>query len=142
MGADISRINVRDNGLAEPGSLAPGLKAKSWQFSSTGTLPIGPKFGVTGKVGAYLAEQGVAHLIACGALGKHLAEGARDAGMAAERVVHEPDAARAGAALKALVQDGDVVLVKASRGMKMEQAVEMLAGRSGDTATGKQAQGH
>jgi predicted porin len=56
MGADISRANVRDNGLVEPGSLAPGLKAKSWQFSSTGTLPIGNKLGVTGKVGAYRGE--------------------------------------------------------------------------------------
>lgn len=56
MGADISRGNVRDNGLVDPGSLALGLKAKSWQFSSTGTLPIGSKFGVTGKIGAYRGE--------------------------------------------------------------------------------------
>ncbi len=56
MGADIDRVNVRDNGLVEPGSLSPGLKAKSWQFSSTGTLPIGAKFGFTGKVGAYHGE--------------------------------------------------------------------------------------
>ena len=60
MGADIARANIRDNGLVEPGSLSPGLKAKSWQFSSTGTLPIGPKFGVTGKVGAYRGEVGFA----------------------------------------------------------------------------------
>jgi UDP-N-acetylmuramyl pentapeptide synthase len=44
--------------------------------------------------------------------------------------------------LQALVQDGDVVLVKASRGMKMERAVEMLAGAPRDAATGKRAQGH
>jgi predicted porin len=56
MGADIGRVNVRDNGLVEPGSLSPGLKAKNWQVSSIGTLPIGPKFGVTGKVGAYRGE--------------------------------------------------------------------------------------
>lgn len=56
MGADIGRVKVLDNGLVEPGSLAPGLKAKSWQFSSTGTLPIGPKLGVTGKIGAYRGE--------------------------------------------------------------------------------------
>ena len=56
MGADLGRINVRDNGLVEPGSLAPGLKPKGWQFSSTGTLPIGQKLGVTGKVGAYRGE--------------------------------------------------------------------------------------
>jgi predicted porin len=56
MGADLNRVNVRDNGLVQPGSLSPGLKAKSWQFSSTGTLPIGSKLGVTGKVGAYRGE--------------------------------------------------------------------------------------
>jgi UDP-N-acetylmuramoyl-tripeptide--D-alanyl-D-alanine ligase len=78
------------------------------------------------EVGAYLAARGVSHLIACGELGRHLAEGARDAGMAPERVALEPDAARAGAALKTLVREGDVVLVKASRGMKMERAIETL----------------
>ena len=56
MGADIGRISARDNGLIEPGSLAPGLRPKGWQFSSTGTLPIGQKLGVTGKVGAYRGE--------------------------------------------------------------------------------------
>ena len=56
MGADIGRVSSRDNGLIEPGSLAPGLKPKGWQFSSTGTLPIGQKLGVTGKVGAYRGE--------------------------------------------------------------------------------------
>jgi hypothetical protein len=34
------------------------------------------------------------------------------------------------------------VLVKASRGMKMERAVEMLAGAPRDAATRKRAQGH
>jgi UDP-N-acetylmuramoyl-tripeptide--D-alanyl-D-alanine ligase len=105
-------------------------------------LELGPSApALHREVGAYLAEKGVAHLIACGPLGKHLADGARAAGMAGERVMHEPDAARAGAALQALAQEGDVVLVKASRGMKMEQAVDMLAGSSRDAAA-KQAQGH
>jgi predicted porin len=56
MGTDIGRVNVRDNGLIEPGSLSPGLRPKGWQFSSTGTFPIGQKLGVTGKVGAYRGE--------------------------------------------------------------------------------------
>ncbi len=106
-------------------------------------LELGPSAPVLHReVGAYLAERGVTHLIACGDLGAHVADGARGAGMAPERIAHEPDAARAGMALKALAQEGDVVLVKASRGMKMEQAVDMLAGVSRDLATGKQAQGH
>ena len=106
-------------------------------------LELGPSApALHREVGAYLAERGVTHLIACGALGGQVAEGARGAGMADDRVVHEPDAARAGAALKALVQEGDVVLVKASRGMRMEQAVEMIAGAPRDAAAGKRAQGH
>jgi len=106
-------------------------------------LELGPSApALHREVGAYLAERGVTQLIACGALGKLVAEGARSAGMAPERVLHEPDAVRAGAALQALVKEGDVVLVKASRGMKMEQAVEMLGGASRDAATGKRAQGH
>lgn len=106
-------------------------------------LELGPSApALHREVGAYLAERGVARLIACGQLGRHVADGARGAGMAAERVLHEPDATHAGAALRALVQEGDVVLVKASRGMRMEQAVEMLAGSPRESAAGKQAQGH
>ena len=56
MGADIGRVSSRDNGLIMPGSLSPGLKPKGWQFSSVGTLPLGRKLGVTGKVGAYRGE--------------------------------------------------------------------------------------
>ncbi len=90
-------------------------------------LELGPEASALHReVGAYLAARGVSHLIACGELGRHLAEGARDAGMAPERVVLEPDAPRAGAALKTLAREGDVVLVKASRGMKMERAIEAL----------------
>jgi UDP-N-acetylmuramoyl-tripeptide--D-alanyl-D-alanine ligase len=105
-------------------------------------LELGPSSpALHREIGAYLAGRGVTHLIACGELGRHLADGALGAGMAAERVAHEPDAARAGAALRALAQEGDVVLVKASRGMKMEQAVELLAGVPRDAAA-RRAQGH
>lgn len=37
-----------------------GNKARGWEFSGTGTLPLGQKFGVVGKVGAYRGELGVA----------------------------------------------------------------------------------
>ena len=65
--------------------------------------------------------------------------GPRAAGMPADRIMHEADATRAGAALKALAQAGDVVLVKASRGMKMEQVINMLTGA--DSASAKIGQG-
>jgi UDP-N-acetylmuramoyl-tripeptide--D-alanyl-D-alanine ligase len=70
-----------------------------------------------------------------------MAEGACAAGMPADRVMHEADATRAGAALKALAQAGDVVLVKASRGMKMERAIDILTGAGGASAKIGQGRG-
>lgn len=80
------------------------------------------------EVGEFLAVQGIGHLFACGALGRELAEGASRAGMSTDRILEFPDAAAAGARLASVVRQGDVVLVKASRGMRMEQVVESIAG--------------
>ena len=78
------------------------------------------------EVGAFLASEGIDQLLACGVLGRELAEGARRAGMPTNRVIELPDAAVAGAHLTSMVKHGDVVLVKASRGMRMEQVVEAV----------------
>ena len=80
------------------------------------------------EVGAFLAAQGIGHLLACGALGRELAEGARQAGMASDHITELPDAAAAAVALARMVRQGDVVLVKASRGMRMEQVVDAVTG--------------
>ncbi len=79
-------------------------------------------------VGAFLAAQGIGHLLACGGLGRELAEGARQAGMPSDRITEHPDAQAAATALARMVRQGDVVLVKASRGMRMEQVVDALTG--------------
>jgi UDP-N-acetylmuramoyl-tripeptide--D-alanyl-D-alanine ligase len=79
------------------------------------------------EVGAFLASEGIGQLVACGLLGRELAEGARRAGMPANRITELSDAAAAGAHVTSMVRPGDVVLVKASRGMRMEQVVEAVA---------------
>ncbi|MCC2640812.1 MAG: murF [Nitrospira sp.] len=80
------------------------------------------------ETGAFLAGQDIGCLLACGPLGRECAEGAREAGMAPDSIMECPDSAAAGAALVSMVRQGDVVLVKASRGMRMEQVVEALTG--------------
>jgi UDP-N-acetylmuramoyl-tripeptide--D-alanyl-D-alanine ligase len=80
------------------------------------------------EVGAFVAQQGISQLIACGTLGRGLAEGARRAGMEPTNILELPDATAAAAEVKVMAVSGDVVLVKASRGMKMEQVVGALQG--------------
>jgi UDP-N-acetylmuramoyl-tripeptide--D-alanyl-D-alanine ligase len=81
------------------------------------------------EVGNMLAQQGITELIACGRLGRLIALGAKKAGMAAQAVHEVPDASAAGALLKPTMRAGDTVLVKASRGMKLERVLEALQGR-------------
>ena len=78
------------------------------------------------EVGTFLTGQGIGHLVACGVLGREIAEGARQAGMPTDRIAELPDAAAAGTVLTSMVRQGDVVLVKASRGMRIEQVVEAV----------------
>jgi UDP-N-acetylmuramoyl-tripeptide--D-alanyl-D-alanine ligase len=80
------------------------------------------------EVGQFLAGKGLSRLIACGPLGQDIAEGARKAGMAESSIAVVPDATAATELLKKHVRQGDVLLVKASRGMKMEQVVQGLTG--------------
>jgi UDP-N-acetylmuramoyl-tripeptide--D-alanyl-D-alanine ligase len=87
-------------------------------------------------VGRFLAGQNVSRLIVAGPLGREIAEGARQGGMASTRIAETLNAAAAAELLKKVVQQGDVVLVKASRGMKMEQVVQTVTGMS---AIAKQA---
>jgi UDP-N-acetylmuramoyl-tripeptide--D-alanyl-D-alanine ligase len=78
------------------------------------------------EVGAFVAQQGIDQLVACGALGKSLAEGAKRSGFDRTRIIEVPDATAAASAVKGIVKRGDVVLVKGSRGMKLEQVAEAL----------------
>src|SRR5512143_343700 len=75
-------------------------------------------------VGATTARAGVHSVITIGALAKHIGEGAIEAGMPKERVVEAPTHAEAAELLKKLSRPGDVVLIKGSRGMKMEKILE------------------
>lgn len=77
-------------------------------------------------VGKAAAESGLDMLIGVGAASVFLCEAARAAGMPEERVFHMHDVAEAGRFLQDRLHPGDAVLVKGSRGMRMERVVKEL----------------
>jgi UDP-N-acetylmuramoyl-tripeptide--D-alanyl-D-alanine ligase len=70
-------------------------------------------------------------VIGVGPLAKEIVAGAREAGLAEDALVHFDDSAAAAAAVGDLVRAGDGVLVKASRGIRLETVVEALVSRFG-----------
>jgi len=69
----------------------------------------------------------VATLVTVGERGRLIAEEALAGGMEAEKVIIEEDNERAIACLREIVSPGDIILVKGSRGMNMEEIVAALA---------------
>jgi len=75
------------------------------------------------SLGGVVASGDWAGLVTVGALGKKITDGARD--MPSERRIACSNSEEAVTALKKLVEPGDAVLVKASRGEKLERVVDL-----------------
>ena len=111
---------------------ALGLAARGRRVAFLGDMlelgPTGPALHEeTGeKVGGRLDL-----LVAVGPLAESFLAGARHAGLAPSALVAFPDSAAAAAAAPDLVRAGDAVLVKGSRGVRMETIVEALRARFG-----------
>ena len=76
--------------------------------------------------GTEAANAGAALLIAVQGDARSILEGARAAGMTEEQLKFANDSAEAGKMLSAVVRKGDVVLVKGSRGVKLELVLNAL----------------
>jgi UDP-N-acetylmuramoyl-tripeptide--D-alanyl-D-alanine ligase len=77
-------------------------------------------------VGRLAAELGVDALILLGGRARHIAAGAIDAGFPAGRVYHCQSHSQAGRIAGKLAKPGDWVLIKGSRGMRMEETLPVL----------------
>jgi UDP-N-acetylmuramoyl-tripeptide--D-alanyl-D-alanine ligase len=77
-------------------------------------------------IGQEAARIGVAGLAVVGSLGAKIAEGATTAGMLSSRALACDDPEAAAQAVSTWTVPGDWILVKASRGMRLERAVEAL----------------
>jgi UDP-N-acetylmuramoyl-tripeptide--D-alanyl-D-alanine ligase len=73
------------------------------------------------------AREVVDLLVTVGPLGQLIGLEAREAGMPAAAVQHVETNAQAVTLLQTLIQPDDIILVKGSRGMKMDQIVTDLA---------------
>jgi UDP-N-acetylmuramoyl-tripeptide--D-alanyl-D-alanine ligase len=71
-------------------------------------------------------------VVGVGPLAKEILEGAREAGLPAGSLHHFATAREAALALDRIVRPGDAVLVKASRGIRLEAVVDALAARFGE----------
>ena len=78
------------------------------------------------EVGRRTTPESIDVVIAVGPRSEALLEGARHSGFADDRLYHFPDAERAGAFLQSFIQPGDLVLIKASRGIGLDKIVTML----------------
>lgn len=75
-------------------------------------------------VGGQLAERKIDVVITVGALARHIASAAAAGGLAT--VTACDDQQQAQAALAQIIQPGDTILIKGSRGMQMEKVLEMF----------------
>lgn len=80
------------------------------------------------EVGRLVAELGIDYLYVFGERSRDIARGAREAGMSEDKIYHFPFVVQSGAFVQEKIGEGDVILVKGSRGAKMEQMVyEIMA---------------
>jgi UDP-N-acetylmuramoyl-tripeptide--D-alanyl-D-alanine ligase len=77
------------------------------------------------RIGALVAPVATL-LLTVGVRARKIAEGALDAGLQESQILQYDDSAQAGRELQALLKPGDVVLIKASQGIRAERIVEEL----------------
>ena len=77
-------------------------------------------------IGEELARQGIEYVLTTGPLAAEIARGAREGGMTADHAMEAVDHEALAGRLRQLLQPGDIVLVKGSRGARMERVVEAL----------------
>lgn len=76
------------------------------------------------EVGRAAAKLGIDLLITVGGLARHIAEGAAAAGMMPVRIIETGSHSEAARLLAEKSRPGDAILIKGSRGMKMEKILE------------------
>ena len=80
-------------------------------------------------IGEFAAQQDLAALIAVGPQAEAYAKGALAGGMGSNQIIEALDSGEATIALRALMREGDAVLVKGSHFMGLERLVAAVSGK-------------
>lgn len=86
------------------------------------------------EAGRDIAQRGLDLVIGVGSLGRHIAEGAGEAG---KTIVEFAGVDEASEALPGMLREGDVVLIKGSRQMRLERLVERIVSSRGGGEAGR-----
>ena len=125
---------INDTYNANPGSMAAAIETLM-QVKKRGRglavfgdmLELGKESAsLHQQVGAKAAREGVDHLFAMGEQASYLLAGAAEAGMDSDSLTQATDHQESSSKVQSLMGAGDWVLVKGSRGMRMEKVIEYL----------------
>lgn len=137
------RLVIDDCYNANPASMSAALTTLAGSLSATGRafailgdmLELGPdERALHEALGAEAVKKGVFGLAGVGKLGRLIAAGARKAGLSRSRAMATDDAAEAARIVAGLSAPGDAILIKASRGMRLEVAVDAVCAILGTSA--------
>lgn len=127
---------IDDSYNSNPDALKSALKSLSELSSSRRVAVLGDMLELGKReqefhlrAGKQVVEYGWDVLVTVGSLSGHMAEGARKAGMTKDRIHSFPNSDEAAEAIGSLVRDGDLILVKGSRGIQTEKIVDELKSR-------------
>jgi len=134
---------VDDSYNANPSSMAAALKAARWMAGKARCVAILGHMAELGpiadeeheRIGELAARLGIDELVVVGVEARLIAMGAQREGFEPDRIHMCDDVSQAIERLPVLVRRGDLVLVKASRVVRLERVVEAL--RTGDGSTAK-----
>ena len=127
---------IDDSYNANPGSVRAALgllrdtgAATNRKIAVLGDmLELGsPSKRLHSEIGCYLASLNIDILLAVGPLSAHVVDAARQEGMKPEVALHFSTKDKLETHLNSIIREGDVVLVKASRGMALEEIAGTLS---------------
>jgi len=78
------------------------------------------------EVGRIAKKTSIDKLIVVGERSRDIAKGAKEAGMNEDNVFHFEETREAGKFIQEMIKEGDLIYIKGSRGMRMENVVEEL----------------